>query len=71
MGARLGARREMFARVKRAFRCPAVLQNFSVTGMEKAESSLGDGSHEDLEDRDPHNLNGHLQVGVDLLVEDV
>ncbi|XP_032456149.1 caveolin-3-like isoform X2 [Nasonia vitripennis] len=30
--------------------------------MEKPESSMGDDSRVDLEDRDPHRLNQHLQV---------
>ena len=52
--------------VRNACRCPAVRQNFIITGMEKraGESSVGDESQAELEDRDPHNLNRHLQVPV-------
>ncbi|OXU20058.1 hypothetical protein TSAR_014350 [Trichomalopsis sarcophagae] len=48
--------------VKDAFQCPAIRQNFTISGMEKPESSMGDDSRVDLEDRDPHRLNQHLQV---------
>lgn len=49
----------MYSRVKHAFPCTALRKNFTISGMDKADSSLGD---MDLEDRDPNRLNQHLQV---------
>lgn len=53
----------MLARFRNSFRCvmpkcPAI----HIPGMEKPESSAGGESAAELEDRDPNNLNQHLQV---------
>lgn len=42
---------------------PLLPPGFNLAGMEKPESSMGGGSMIELEDRDPNNLNQHLQVG--------
>ncbi|CAL7940422.1 unnamed protein product [Xylocopa violacea] len=53
----------MLSRFKGAFRCPVPkCRNFKFPGMEKPESSNGDESNAELEDRDPNDLNKHLQV---------
>ncbi|XP_046745744.1 caveolin-3-like isoform X1 [Diprion similis] len=39
-----------------------LVSGFHVAGMEKPDSSMGGGSVIELEDRDPNNLNQHLQV---------
>ncbi|XP_012278879.1 caveolin-3-like [Orussus abietinus] len=53
----------MFSRLKSVFQCTAIKQNFRIPGLEKQEnSSIGDGSVGELEDRDPNNLNRHLQT---------
>ena len=52
----------MLSRVREALRCNTTCVNFQIPDMEKAESSIEEGSVADLEDRDPNNLNQHLQV---------
>lgn len=52
----------MFSRIREALRCDTTCVNFQIPDMEKAESSIEGGSVADLEDRDPNNLNQHIQV---------
>ncbi|CAK9799345.1 Cav3 [Anthophora quadrimaculata] len=53
----------MLSRFRNAFKCSLPkCQNFRFPGMEKPESSMEDESNAELEDRDPNNLNKHLQV---------
>lgn len=51
----------MLSKIRGIFRCDTICDNFRLSAMEKAESSI-DGSVADLEDRDPNNLNQHIQV---------
>lgn len=55
----------MISKVRRFLRCDTICENFQIPAMEKAESSI-DGSVADLEDRDPNNLNQHIQVRINL-----
>ena len=51
------------SRFRRMFKCSLPkCHNFRFPAMEKPESSTGDESNVELEDRDPNSLNKHLQV---------
>lgn len=52
----------MYSRLSSVFSCPSVFRNIRLPRMEKPTSSMGVDSAIDLEDRDPNNLNQHLQV---------
>ena len=52
----------MIFRVREALRCGTTCINFQIPDMDKTDSSIEAGSVADLEDRDPNNLNQHLQV---------
>ncbi|XP_043466769.1 caveolin-3-like isoform X1 [Leptopilina heterotoma] len=57
----------MLSKIRGIFRCDTICENFRLSAMEKAESSI-DGSVADLEDRDPNNLNRHIQVTWDDII---